>query len=775
MLISKEELDWAERYWSTANYISAASIYLKDNFFLERKLSPKDIKDGLFGHWGTCPGINFIYTHLNLIAAKKKQSTMLVVGPGHGFAAVLANQFMDGSLRKYYPDLANTKKGLSKLIKSFCWPGGFPSHINPGVPGAIHEGGELGYALATAFGASFDNPDLLVGVIVGDGEAETGPTAGAWHSNKFLNPKTDGAVLPIIHLNGYKIANPSIYGTMSDHELTALFTGYGYDIKFVTDSHREMLETMEWAYTRIKRIQDDARAGNEIMKPRWPLIILKTKKGWTGVKEENGKPVEGSYRSHQVPLRDAKTNPTSLKLLEEWLLSYNPKLLLKGGKVPDNTLFYIPKLSIGDNPHAIGGKFRKPLVLPNPKKFEMKFKKKGEKLDSATDTLGHYLGNVISSNENNFRIMSPDELESNRLDAVLEATGRRYIWPHSENDDTLTPDGRVMEILSEHTLQGWLQGYTLTGRHGIFPCYEAFLPIVDSMVTQYLKFLKLSLNYKWRKPVPAMNYLLTSVCWRQDHNGFSHQNPGFINVLLSKATEEQLVRVYLPADTNMLLAVTNHCLQSTNRVNLIVSDKQLIRQWQSYDEAVAQCKTGASIWKFASDENPDVVLAASGDYQTQECLATIKLLKKLCPEIKIRFVNVSELNVLGGPDLFPNALTEKKFDELFTNEKHVIFSFHGYPETIKQLLFDRPNTHRFHIYGYIEKGGTTTPFDMLIQNKVSRYHLGRRAIEHAAKTNPKIAAKAKKLIRFFEDKIKEHGKFIKKNDKDPEEINGWTW
>jgi xylulose-5-phosphate/fructose-6-phosphate phosphoketolase len=770
MAISKEELDWAVKHWTTANYITAASIYLQDNFLLERKIKPTDIKDKLVGHWGTCPGLNFIYTHLNLLAAKTGQSILPVIGPGHGFAAILANMFIDRTLQKYYPEYSNDKKGIGKTMKAFCWPGGFPSHANPGTPGVIHEGGELGYALGTAYGAAFDNPDLLAVAVIGDGEAETAATATAWHSNKFLNPKRDGAVLPILHLNGYKIGGPTIFATMSDNELKMLFSGYGYEPKFVGENHKQMADALQWAYKSIKGIQK-----SKSLKPRWPMIILKTKKGWTGPKKDiDGKPIEGSFRSHQVPIKDVRTSPKSMKILESWLRSYKPEKLFKNGKVPEELLKFVPEQRITDNPHAIGGNKRKPLLLPGAKQFEVRFRKRGESFARSTAVMGEYLKKIFELNKNNFRIMSPDELESNKLGAVLDVTKRAYVWPHS-GDDGLSPDGRVMEILSEHTLQSWLQGYVLTGRHGLLPSYEAFLPMLDSMVAQHLKFLKASLDVSWRKPVPAMNYLLTSVCWRQDHNGFSHQNPGFINTFLEKSREEQLVRVYLPADANMLLTTTEHVLNSTNRVNIIVSDKQLIREWLTYDEAMKQAKTGASVWAFASDSNPDVVLAAAGDYQTQEGLAAIKLLKKYIPEIKIRFVNVSELNVLGISKEYANSLNDSKFNEIFTKDNEVLFMFHGYPETIKQLLFDRPNTHRFHVHGYSEAGTTTTPFDMLIRNKVDRYNVGIELIEKAAKVNPKVAKKASSVISALKHKIAEHKKFIEANGMDPEEVNAWTW
>lgn len=773
------ELEWAEQYWKSVNYLAAASVYLQDNFLLERPLRKEDIKEALLGHWGTCPGINFAYTHLNLLASQNKQSIMLVVGPGHGFAAVLANQFLEGSLKEYYPQMTHDKQGIGNVIKAFCWPGGFPSHINPGVPGCIHEGGELGYALGTAFGSVFDNPELITAVIIGDGEAETGPTATAWHSTKFLNPLEDGAVLPILHLNGYKISSPTIYSTMSDQDLKAIFTGYGYEPLFVTGDQKSMHDALNHAYKKIKEIQHGARAKGIKGEMRWPMIIMRTPKGWTTMKKLGGEEIEGSWRSHQVPAKDARQNPQSLKALEHWLRSYKPQVLFPDGRIPAETLQYVPQgeFRIGNNRNAIGGKVRVPLLLPQPVKYSVGVKKRGIELAASTSVFAQYLKDVFVLNKEakNFRIVSPDELSSNKLDGVLAVTGRRYVWPHQKKDQMLKSDGRVMEMLSEHTLQAWLQGYVLTGRHGLFPSYEAFLPIVDSMVSQYLKFIALSQQYRWRPPVSSLNYLLTSVCWRQDHNGFSHQNPGFITTLLNKSREEKLVRLYFPADANMLLVVGDHALKSTNRVNAIIADKQMIRQWLNYDEAVEQAKTGAGVWKFASQDEPDVVLAACGDYQTQEMLACVQFLKEHVPGIRVRFVNVSELNVLGNERDYPNALDDSTFSDIFTPDKHVLFSFHGYPDAIKQLLFDRPENKRFHAYGYTERGTTTTPFDMLVRNGISRYHFAIRAIEHAAPVNRKVADKAGRIIALCKKKLAEHREYILKNGHDPEDINEWTW
>ncbi len=783
MALSKRELAWAQDYWKATNYIAGTAVYLKDNCLLDRKLHSDDIKDALLGHWGTCPGLNFIYTHMNLSITKHNYKTLLLTGPGHGFAAILANDYLEGSLEPYYPALTKDADGFNNLIKSFCWPGGFPSHLNPGVPGCIHEGGELGYSLGTAFGAILDNPDLIAVAIVGDGEAETGPTATAWHSNKFVNPKTDGAVLPIIHVNGYKISNPTIYGTMSDAELKSLFIGYGYEPRFVGPDHKKMAATIEWAYQRIRAIQKKARKPkaplSALQKAKWPVIIMQTPKGWSGVKVFEGKKYEGSYRCHQVPAKDAKTNPKALAALDAWFRSYNPHKLFPNGTIRPDLLEFVPKgdYRIGYCPHALGGNMRKPLHLPKVSKFEVPLKRRGHEMAGSMPVLGRYLKDVFILNEKNrnFRIVSPDELESNRLHAVLEATHRTYTWPHSSDDNTLSPDGRVMEILSEHTCQAWLQGYTLTGRYGIFPSYEAFLPIIESMASQYLKFLQMSQDYEWRTPVPPINYLLTSVCWRQDHNGFSHQNPGFINTFLNKAREQKLIRIYLPADANMCLAVMEHCLQTSNRVNIVVSDKQLIRQWLTYDEAVEQCKVGAAVWEFASHENPDVVIAACGDYQTQEALAAIKMLHHDIPELRIRFVNVSELNVLGKEGFYANSLDDLTFKNIFTTDRKVIFTFHGYPGAVKQLLFDRPESGRFHVYGYIESGTTTTPFDMFLRNHVSRYDIGMHAVKFASQHNSKVASRAHSLIAKYQADIADHRSYIIQHGHDPAVMNNWSW
>jgi len=774
--LTVDERAWAQEHFTAANYLAAAMIYLKDNELLEKPLKGEHIKDALLGHWGTCPGLNILQTHLSLLAKKRSQSTLLITGPGHGFASFLANSFIDGSLEPYYSELTPDNAGTRNLIKAFCWPSGFPSHLNPGVPGCIHEGGELGYALGVAFGAAFDNPDLMVACIVGDGEAETGPTAAAWHSTKWLDPKKDGAVLPIIHLNHYKISNPTIYSTMSKAELTALFTGYGYAPKFVGPDHDKLHAAIFWAHDRIRAIQHAARSGKPNARPRWPVIIFESPKGMTGIPKLGKDQITGTWRSHQVPAKDAKANPESLAALEHWLRSYKPDHIFTADWAT-RLRRHLPEgpLRIASNPHAIGGNLRKALELPAPEEFQVAIHKRGHDRAGSTPVFGQFLTWTVRMNKNNFRIYSPDELASNKLDAVLAATSRAYTWPHDKADASLAPGGQVMEILSEHTLQAWMQGYLLTGRHGLFPSYEAFLPIVDSMVSQYLKFIEMSIAYPWRTPVSSMNYLLTSVCWRQDHNGFSHQNPGFINTLLNKAKEEQLVRIYLPADANMTLTVADHCLRSTNRVNVIVADKQPNRQWLTYQEARDQARTGAGIWPFASVDDPDVILCGIGDYQVQECLAAIMLLRHIAPEVKVRFVNVSELNVMGPAPFYPNGMDEGRFQQLFPVDRTTLISFHGYPGAVKQLLFDRPANSRFRVYGYIEKGTTTTPFDMLVRNNVSRYDLARRCIEHAAHRNHVLAPHAHLLVARIEKDLLAHQAYILEHGRDPPEIAEWTW
>lgn len=777
-------------YLRTVNYLSAAQIYLKDNFLLKRNLEPDDIKDRLLGHWGTCPGINLIYTHLNRLIIEKDLDMFLVTGPGHGAPANLSNLYVEGSLHKFYPELSHDKNGLATFIKRFSWPGGFPSHLYPGLPGTIHEGGELGYALATAFGAVMDNPDLIVAAIIGDGEAETGPTATAWHSTKFLDPKESGAVLPILHLNGYKISNPTIYGSMSNEELIHLFTGYGYDLRIVEGKELEasMYIAIEWAYHKIKEIQDAARKGEKILKPKWPMIILKTLKGWTGIKQLDGIDIEGSCRAHQVPAKDVKKNMEHLQAVENWLKSYKPQELFdEEGKPNPDILSCCPKghKRMGCNPHTFGGMHYKPLKLPDINQYEVPYTSKskhehcfrGENRSQSVLELGKYLRDVIKNNPHNFRIFSPDELESNKLGSVFEVTHRNYQWPVLPHDTNIGKDGgRVLEILSEHTCQAWLQGYLLTGRHGLFPSYEAFLGIAATMMDQYAKFLKMSHEIPWRKPVASLNYIETSTLWRQDHNGFSHQSPGFINTILNKKAD--IMRIYLPPDTNTLICTMNHCLSSENYVNLIIADKQPMPQWLSMEEAKAHCHAGASVWNWASTEegiNPDVVLVGIGDHPTLEVMAATQILRLELPELRIRVVNVTDLLILEKNGIHPHGLDDELFEALFTADKSVIFNFHGYTSVLKQLLFRRRSTSRFIFKGYKEEGTTTTPFDMSIRNETSRFHIIMDAIRLGAQHNTKVEAKANSLIFHYKDVLKHHREYIQEKGIDPPEISNWQW
>lgn len=782
--LEAEELKAVERYRRAVNYLAAAQIYLKANPLLEEPLQPEQIKDRLLGHWGTAPGINLIYVHLNRLILKTDASILLITGPGHGAAANLANMYLEGSLTEYFPRLTRDRAGLGRFVKSFSWPGAFPSHLNPGYPGVISEGGELGYALSTAFGAALDNPELVVACIVGDGEAETGPTAGAWHSNKFLNPATDGAVLPILHLNGFKIANPTIFGTMTDEELIALFTGYGYAVEIVDFGDRIDSDTdraIFWAYEEIRKIQDAARSGSRVERPRWPMLIVRTPKGWTGPKELDGKKIEGSFLSHQVPIKDAKTNPGHLRALEHWLRSYRPQELFdQGGHPAEDILSLCPKGTrrMALNPHGFGGKIRRPLELPPTSEHAVDLKKRGQDHISNVEVLGDYLREVVRLNQErrNFRIVSPDELESNRVGAVLEVTDRQYIWPVPEVTEHTSRDGRVLEVLSEHNCQGWLQGYLLTGRHGLFPCYEAFLPIVDGMMNQYAKFLKSSLEVPWREPISSLNYLLTSEAWRQDHNGYSHQGPGFINNLLTK--KGYIYRIYLPPDANSLLATIERCLTVTNYINLIIAGKYPMPQWLTMEEARDHCRVGVSVWRWASTyegEDPELLLACSGDNLTLETMAAANLFRREAPEWRIRVVNVTDLLVLGIPQKYPHGLEEGRFQRLFPLGCPVIFNFHGYTAAIKQLLWERPQNERFDLNGYREEGTTTTPFDMHVHNRTSRYHLIIQGAQKVAARNPKLSAKAEELVVKYERKIAEHRLFIEREGVDLPEIAEWTW
>lgn len=785
------ELDAIAKFRRVTNYLAAAEIYLKSNPLLREPLKPEDIKDRLLGHWGTCPGINLVYAHLNHLIKRHDLDMFLVTGPGHGAPANLANLYLEGSLLDFYPELTLDYAGLEKFVRRFSWPGGFPSHLYPGIPGTIHEGGELGYALATAFGAVMDNPDLIVTCIVGDGEAETGPTAGSWHCYKFIDPAESGAVIPILHLNGYKIANPTIYGAMSDQELLDLFTGFGYQVVFVegNDLDASMYGALEWAYAEIRRIQQAARSGKPIAQPRWPVILMRSLKGWTGPKEMDGEPLEGSYRSHQVPIPDPKTNPEHFHLLEQWLQSYHVNELFdERGRPKPEILDQCPKgdRRMGSNPHTFGGRIVRPLDLPDIYSYEVNVRRgqpdvpsqEGQTMVSDVEQTALYLREVVQRNPHTFRIFSPDELESNKLTAVLDVTNRNFQWPVApHNEHVNSHDGRVIEVLSEHICQGFLQGYLLTGRHGLFPSYEAFLNIIVSMMDQFSKFLKMSSEFSWRLPVSSLNYLESSTLWRQEHNGFSHQSPGFINDVLNRRAE--VSRVYLPPDANCLMSTVDHCLRSKNYVNLVVANKQPMPQWLSMSEAIAHCRAGASIWRWASIDdgiNPDVVLVGIGDTVTLEIMAAASILRHELPELRVRVVNVTDLLILEQNSMHPHGLDEEMFEALFTPDRPVIVNFHGYPSAVKQLIYGRHHTQgRFYINGYREEGTTTTPFDMNVRNGTDRYHIITQAIRLAAAHNPRVAVRASEMVHYYEYILVDFVRYIHENGVDPKEIANWQW
>jgi xylulose-5-phosphate/fructose-6-phosphate phosphoketolase len=772
------------RYRRAANYLAAAQIYLQDNVVLAEPLRPTHIKDRLLGHWGTCPGINLVYAHLNRLVRERDANVLLITGPGHGAAANLANLYLEGTLEAFYPDLTRDAAGLERFVRAFSWPGGFPSHLSPPVPGTIHEGGELGYALSTAFGAALDNPGLLVACIVGDGEAETGPTATAWHSPKYLDPATNGAVLPILHLNEFKISSPTIFATMTDGELNDLFTGYGYDpilvdVGTAPDPDAIMAAAMDRAYDAIRAIQQEARSGT-VGRWRWPVLLLRSPKGWTGPDEIDGVAIAGTFRAHQVPAKDARMNPEHLAILERWLRSYRPEELFDAdGRPEPDILAVCPEGDgrLGMNPHTRGWAMRRPLDLPPLRDHGVAVPRQGATTASALERAGAYLADVLrrSERERSFRIVCPDEMSSNLLGAVFTATGRAYAWPVDETwaqDSQLSPTGRVMEILSEHTCQGWLQGYLQTGRHGLFPCYEAFVTIVDSMANQYGKWLKMSAETPWREPVPSLTYLLTSDTWRQDHNGYSHQGPGFINSLLTK--KGSIVRIYLPPDANTLVSTLDHCLASTGYINLVIATKQPLPQWLTMEEAIAHNDAGASIWAWAGHgdpERPDVVLAGAGNVPTIEVLAAAKLLREELPDLAVRVVNVVDLLVLDSVAGHPHRMDDDEFERLFTADRHVIFNFHGYPSAVHQLIYKRANPHRFHVRGYVEEGTTTTPFDMLVRNQTSRYHLVIEALRRAAG----FSSRAGSIIERYQRKLEDHRRFIEQEGVDPPEIRDWTW
>ena len=781
--LTREQLAALNAYWRAANYLSVGQIYLYDNPLLKEPLKLEHIKPRLLGHWGTTPGLNFIYVHLNRLIKARDLDVIYITGPGHGGPGLVANTYLEGTYSEFYSHISQDAGGMKKLFKQFSFPGGIPSHAAPETPGSIHEGGELGYALSHAFGAAFDNPDLIVACVVGDGEAETGPLAAAWHSNKFLNPIHDGAVLPILHLNGYKIANPTVLARISHEELENLFIGYGYKPYFVEGSdpetmHRKMAETLDAIVAEIQSIQKNARGSGTAKRPRWPMIILRTPKGWTGPKEADGKKTEGFWRSHQVPFAEMESKPEHVKLLETWMKSYKPEELFdKNGKLIPELAELAPRGNrrMGSNPHANGGLLLKELKMPDFRDYAVDVPGPGQVSAEATRIMGTFLRDVMKLNKEsrNFRVMGPDETASNRLSALFEVTDRAWMAETIPEDENLAPDGRVMEILSEHTCQGWLEGYLLTGRHGFFSCYEAFVHIVDSMFNQHAKWLKVaSKEIPWRRPIASLNYLLTSHVWQQDHNGFSHQDPGFIDMVVNKKAD--IVRVYLPPDANTLLSVTDNCLRSRNCINVIVAGKQLQPQWLDMDAAVKHCFSGIGIWEWASNDKgaePDVVMACAGDVPTLETLAAVELLRHYAPDLKIRVINVVDLMTLQPKEEHPHGLPGREFDSLFTTDKPIIFAYHGYPWLIHRLTYRRTNHKNLHVRGYKEEGTTTTPFDMVVLNDLDRFHLTADVIDRVPELGH-IAAYAKQAVR---DKLVEHREYITKNGQDMPEIREWTW
>ena len=782
--ISTEELTLIDRYWRAANYLSVGQIYLLDNPLLKEPLKPEHIKARLLGHWGTTPGLNFIYAHLNRMIRNRDLSMIYVCGPGHGGPGMVASTYLEGTYSEIYPDISEDAEGMRKLFQQFSFPGGIPSHAAPETPGSIHEGGELGYALVHAYGAAFDNPNLIVACVVGDGEAETGPLSASWQSNKFLNPARDGAVLPILHLNGYKIANPTLLGRMTDEDIEHLFRGHGYEPFFVeghepADMHRQMAAAFETVFDRIRTIQAEARDGTVSEGfPRWPMIVFRSPKGWTGPKEVDGKKVEGFWRAHQVPVSGCREDDGHRKVLEDWMRSYNPDDLFDAnGRLKEELRALSPggERRMGANPHANGGLLRKELIVPDIRDYAVPVRARGADMVQTTEILGKYLRDVMKRNDadSNFRIFGPDETESNRLGNVFEVTDRVWMEKIEPYDVHLSRDGRVMEVLSEHLCQGWLEGYLLTGRHGLFSCYEAFIHIIDSMFNQHAKWLKVSSELPWRKPVSSLNYLLTSHVWRQDHNGFSHQDPGFLDLVANKKAD--IVRIYLPPDANTLLWIGDHCLKTWDRVNVIVAGKQPEPQWLTMDEAIRHCEAGIGIWDWAGNEDgavePDVVMACAGDVPTLETLAAVCLLRDAIPELSIRVVNVVDLLALQSQDQHPHGLSDEMFDRLFTTDRPVIFAYHGYPYLIHRLTYKRTNHQNIHVRGFIEEGTTTTPFDMTVLNELDRFHLAIEAIERV----PGLKDKAGSVIAMLEDKLAEHTRYVREHGEDMPEIRDWKW
>ncbi len=779
--LSREELRKIDAYWRAANYLSVGQIYLYENPLLKKPLTKEHIKPRLLGHWGTTPGLNFIYAHLNRIIKKHDLNMIYVAGPGHGGPGLVANAYLEGTYSEIYPNISQDEEGIQKLFKQFSFPGGIPSHVAPETPGSIHEGGELGYALSHAFGAAFDNPDLIVAAVVGDGEAETGPLATSWHSNKFLNPTTDGIVLPILHLNGYKIANPCFLARISHDELEQLFRGYGYTPYFVEGDepdkmHELMAATLDSIVEELEKIK--GRTGKAAtQRPRWPMIVFRTPKGWTGPKEVDGKRTEGYWRSHQVPMGEMHEKPGHVKILDQWLRSYRPdELFDRSGKLVSDLAELPPKgeRRMSANPHANGGILLRQLRLPDFRDYAVEVPKPGAVDAEATRVMGKFLRDVMKLNmaSRNFRLFSPDENNSNRWQDVLEVTNRAWDSDMYPYDDHLAPDGRVMEVLSEHQCQGWLEGYLLTGRHGFFSCYEAFIHIVDSMFNQHAKWLKVTRHIPWRRPVASLNYLLSSHVWRQDHNGFSHQDPGFIDHVVNKKAE--VVRVYLPPDANCLLSVTDHCLRSRNYVNLVVAGKQLAPQWLTMDQAIKHCTAGIGIWAGASNDKgsePDVVMACCGDVPTLETLAAVDIMRHYTPELKVRVINIVDLMKLQPVNQHPHGLNDSEFEVLFTKDKPIIFAFHGYPWLIHRLTYSRKNHENFHVHGYREEGTTTTPFDMCVLNQIDRFNLVKDVIARV----PKLGERAAYATQAINEKLIEHRQYVNRYGDDMPEISGWRW
>ena len=774
------ELEQLDRWWRAANYLSVGQIYLLDNPLLHEPLSAEHIKPRLLGHWGTTPGLNFIYAHMNRAINARELDAIYIAGPGHGGPAMVASAYLDGTYSDTYPRISRDEAGLARLFRQFSFPGGIPSHVAPETPGSINEGGELGYSLLHAYGAVFDNPSLLAVCVVGDGEAETGPLAASWHSNKFLNATHDGAVLPILHLNGYKIANPTVLARIPERELKALLEGYGYAPHFVsgddpTTIHQLMAATLDQVLDRIAAIQAQARGGGLAERPAWPMIVLRTPKGWTGPKTVDGLPVEGTFRAHQVPLAEVRTNPEHLAALEQWLHSYAPEELFdESGRVHDDITALAPQgeRRMSANPHANGGALTRPLELPDFRNYAVAVQSPASSTSEATRVLGTWLRDVIAQNPENFRVFGPDETMSNRLNAVFEATERQWSASIQPSDDHLAPHGQVMEVLSEHLCEGWLEGYLLTGRHGLFNCYEAFIHIVDSMFNQHAKWLKVTRGISWREPLPSLNYLLSSHVWRQDHNGFSHQDPGFIDHVVNKKAE--VVRVYLPPDANCLLSVADHCLRSRDYVNVIVAGKQPALDYLDMDAAVAHCTRGLGIWEWASNETgsePDVVLACAGDIPTLETVAAAAILRERLPELKVRVINVVDLMRLQPEQEHPHGLSDSEFDALFTTSRPVIFAYHGYPWLIHRLTYRRTNHGSIHVRGYKEEGTTTTPFDMVMLNDLDRFHLVMDVIDRV----PGLGERAALLRQEMADQRLAHRAYTREHGDDPTDVREWTW